>query len=155
MSTLRPELGDFSSIVCLKAVVIGVEDALGEKAAAISLIAAGRARGKALAEQIGLSGQSISLDQLAITLNKALGKEGTRLCAIDKIVQVDQAIRVYTRETICTSGEPMGSPRTCTYTLGAVQGALEQTLGKRLRGKHVESVLRGSTHDVLEFSVLG
>jgi hypothetical protein len=51
MSTLTipevlPELGDFSSIVCFKAVVVGIEDALGEKVAAIALIAAGRIRSK-------------------------------------------------------------------------------------------------------------
>ena len=38
---LRPTLGDFSSIVCFKSAVVGIEDALGEKAAAIALIAAG------------------------------------------------------------------------------------------------------------------
>ena len=45
--------------------------------------------------------------------------------------------------------------RKCTFTLGAVWGILEQVFGKRLRGKQVESVLRGGSHDVFEFSVLG
>jgi hypothetical protein len=52
----RSELGDFSSIVCFKAVITGMEDALGEKATAISLIAAGRTRGKKLAHELGLAG---------------------------------------------------------------------------------------------------
>ena len=53
MSTqIRSELGDFSSIVCFKAVITGMEEALGEKATAIALIAAGRARGKKLAESL-------------------------------------------------------------------------------------------------------
>lgn len=52
---LWTELGDFSSIVCFRAIVIGAEEALGEKAAAIALIAAGRARGKQVAEQLNLN----------------------------------------------------------------------------------------------------
>ena len=45
---LREKLGDFSSIVCFKAAITGMEEALGEKATAIALIAAGRSRGKNL-----------------------------------------------------------------------------------------------------------
>ncbi len=42
MNTMtRPQLGNFNSIVCFKSVITGMEDALGEKATAISLIAAG------------------------------------------------------------------------------------------------------------------
>ena len=36
--------------------------------------------------------------------------------------------------------------------MGAVWGAVEQLIGKRLRGTHTESVLRGGTHDVFEFT---
>ena len=50
----RLELGDFMSTICFKAVVVGLEEALGEKAAAIALIAAGRKRGKQLVEEIAL-----------------------------------------------------------------------------------------------------
>jgi hypothetical protein len=151
---LRPELGDFSSIVCFKAVVVGVEEALGEKAAAIALISAGRARGKQLAHQLGLTTESVSLAEATTRINAALGKEGTCLCIVDQIVEENDSIKVFCRETICSSGEAEGSSRTLTYTLGAIQGVLEQMTGRRLRGKQVESVLRGSTHDVLAFTVL-
>lgn len=43
---IRRTLGDYMSTVCFKAAITGLEEALGEKAAAISLIAAGRKRGK-------------------------------------------------------------------------------------------------------------
>jgi len=152
---MRNELGEFSSIVCFKAVVTGAEEALGEKAAAIALISAGRNRGRQLAEQIGVKGKSISHEDLVPLLQKALGKDGTRLCIVDKIDETDASIKVYCRETICSAGEPEGSPRKLTFTLGAIQGVLEQIQGKRLRGKQTESVLRGSSHDVVEFEIIG
>ena len=62
------------------------------------------------------------------------------------------AYRVFCRETICSAGEPQGSARTLSYTLGALQGVMEVATGKRLRGKQIESVLRGSSHDVAEFN---
>lgn len=148
---LRQELGDFSSIVCLKAVITGVEETLGAKATAIVLITAGRVRGKKLAEDLGLVGSSISLDEMAQKIRQALGKDGTRLCTIEKVVQNGDVIKVYILETVCSAGEAQGSSRNCTFTLGVVWGVLEQVTGKRLEGKHTESVLRGGSHDVLEF----
>ncbi len=148
---LRSTLGDFSSIVCFKSAITGMEDALGEKATAIALTAAGRSRGKHLAHELGLVGSNLSLDELTNKLSLALGKDGTRLCIIEKMIQDGDLIKVYTTETLCSAGENQGSQRKCTYTLGAVWGALEQTLGKRLQGKHTESVLRGGYHDVFEF----
>lgn len=147
----RRELGDYSSIICFKAMITGIEDTLGEKTAAITLTAAGRARGKKLAQDLGLTNSSISLDEAAQKMKQALGKDGTRLCKIDKIFQDGELIKVYTSETLCSADEVQGSSRTCTFTLGAVCGALEQLVGKRLEGKHTESVLRGSNYDVFEF----
>lgn len=154
---LRPTLGDFNSIVCFKAIVVGIEEALGEKAAAIALMAAGRQRGKNLAEQLSLANQSdhMALEEVVNKVSYVLGKDGTRLCIIDKVEIVDDTYKVYTKETVCSAGEPNGSSRQCTFTLGAIQGFLEAYLGKRLRGKHTESVLRGGTHDLLEYTVLG
>ena len=152
MTSWRSELGDFSSIVCLKAIITGMEDALGEKATAIALVAAGRARGRGLAESLGLTRQDdYSLERLTSLVANALGKEGTRLLVLDRIEQVGESFRAYTRETVCSAGEPEGSQRKCTFTLGALQGVLETVVGKRLRGQHVESVLRGASHDIFEY----
>jgi predicted hydrocarbon binding protein len=148
----REKLGEFSSIVCFKSVITGMEDALGEKATAISLIAAGRARGKKLAKSLGLSGTSTDLDKIAALLNEAVGQNGTRLTAVDKIAQEGELIKVYCSETICSAGEEMGSPRKCTFSMGAIWGALEEVTGAKLRGVHTESVLRGGTYDVFEFT---
>ena len=150
----RPTLGQFSSIVCFKSVITGMEEALGEKATAISLIAAGRARGKDLAKSLGLSGSNEDLAVIAAKLNEAVGANGTHLTAVDKIVKEGDLIKVYCSETVCSAGEPDGSPRKCTFTLGAVWGALTEVTGKKLRGIQTESVLRGGTHDVFEFTTV-
>jgi hypothetical protein len=148
---IRSELGDFSSF---KAVVTGIEEALGEKAATIALMAAGRVRGKQLAAELNIQ-PGLPFEQLTSLVQNALGPDGTRLCMVDKVEAIDsdteQVYRVYCRETICSSGEPQGSPRQLSYTQGALQGVLEIATGKRLRGTQIESVLRGSTHDVVEF----
>ena len=151
---IRQELGDFSSVVCFKALVTGIEEALGEKAANIALISAGRQRGKSLAASLGLSNKNPGWDQVTQLLQKALGPEGTRLCMIDKIIADGDTFQVSCRETICSSLEDEGSSRNLSYTLGAVQGAIEEITGKRLRGKQVESVLRGGDSDVIAFEML-
>jgi predicted hydrocarbon binding protein len=152
--TSRPTLGQFSSIVCFKSVITGMEEALGEKATAIALVAAGRERGKKLAKELGLSGSNADFNSIATQLNAAVGANGTHLTAVDKIVQEGDIIKVYCSETVCSAGEPQGSDRKCTFTLGAVWGAIAEITGKKLRGTHTESVLRGGTHDVFEFSVM-
>jgi hypothetical protein len=149
---LRPKLGDFNSIVCFKAAIVGMEDVLGEKATAIALTSAGRLRGKNVAQELGLSGSKLSLEDICYKVGHAIGTDGTRLCLIEKIVQDGETIKVYTSETFCSAGEPPGSQRQCTYTLGVVWGALESIFHKRFQGKHTESVLRGGTHDVFEFT---
>ncbi|MCB9744432.1 MAG: hypothetical protein H6740_17675 [Alphaproteobacteria bacterium] len=151
---LRPELGDFSSIVCFRAVVVGMEDALGDRAAAVALKAAGRARGHQLVQSLGLSGagKSTDLNEVCAALDNALGINGTRLCFIKGIEQDGEDVIVHTAETICSSDEPQGSSRECTYTLGAVHGAMEEVMGERYRGKQVGSVLRGQAYDSFRFT---
>jgi hypothetical protein len=151
---IRQELGDFSSIICFKALVVGIEEALGAKAAKIALITAGRQRGKSLAKSLGLSNQAADWAEVTQLLQNALGPDGTRLCLVNNILQDDETFKVYCQETICSALEKPGSDRNLGYTLGAIQGAIEEITGKRLRGKQIESVLRGSDHDVIEFSVL-
>lgn len=154
-NTLRNHLGDFNSIVCFRAVVTGIEDALGPRAAMIALISAGRARGKQLGKELGLSYATENLNEIAELMNSALGIQGTRLCIIDRIETAEEdRICVYCRETICSSGEALGSARNLSYTMGAVQGVLEELTGKRLRGKQIASVLRGSDYDVIELTPL-
>ena len=151
---LREKLGDFSSIVCFKAAITGMEEALGEKATAIALTAAGRSRGRNLAKDLGLSGTSLDWDVIADNMAFALGENGTKLLTIEIILEEGDVIKVFTSETLCSAGEPEGSSRKCSFTLGAVWGALEEITGKRLKGSHIESVVRGGNNDVFEFESL-
>lgn len=152
---LRQDLGDFCSIVCFKHVITGVEDVLGIDGAATVLIRAGVIRGEGVAKEAGLAGTNPPPETLAATLNKFIGREGTRLCEIESVSQMGDKLVVRSKETLCSAGEPAGSDRKCSYTLGAVQGFLEAVTGKKLHGKHEESVLRGGKADVFVFSEIG
>ncbi|MCA9489765.1 MAG: hypothetical protein KC621_07565 [Myxococcales bacterium] len=151
MSDLRPELGDFSSIVCFKAVVTGVEETLGKAAARVALVSAGRKRGVNLVGSLGLTGKGNDLDTACQMIAAALGSDGTRLCNVHSIRQEGDVIRVVVSDTVCMAGEADGSDRLCTFTLGAVQGALEALTGRKLKGNHTASRWRGAADDVFEF----
>ncbi len=151
MST-RPQLGDFSSIVCFKAVITGIEDTLGADGAAVVFIRAGRVRGHNLAGDLGLTGTNPPIDQVAAALDAAIGKDGTRLCAVDRAYMDGDDIVVETHDTVCSAGEATGSTRECTFTLGAIWGALEAVTGRTLLGRQTASVLRGGEFDTFVFS---
>ena len=131
---------------------VGLEEVMGEQGARANLILAGRIRGKNIAKSLGLSNTDKPLDEWSTMLQKAVGSEGTRLCKIDKVEQNDEVIRVYLSETVCSAGEPQGSPRKLTFTLGAVQGAVEEVTGKKLTGVQTGSVLRGQDFDIIDLT---
>lgn len=149
MNAVRPTLTDFSSIVCFRALVVGMEETLGKPAAAVALKAAGRKRGQALVEGLGLAGKAPPSEALAGALDAAIGRQGTRLCGVHKVERAGDEFRVYLNETICSADEAPGSSRELTFTFGAVHGAVEALYGMKLRGKQVGSVLRGDSHDIV------
>lgn len=151
-STLRPQLGDFSSIICFRACVKGIEQALGHRAAMVALRAAGRQRGRDLVASLGLTG-STDVQGAAAAMKAALGPDGTKLCIVERIDEDGEVFTVYLSETVCSAGEPQGADTELSFTYGAVQGALEALTGQRLRGKQVGSILRGQDHDILRFTV--
>ncbi len=147
----RDKLGQFTSTSSFRAVILGMADALGEKATAVSMIAAGRMHGKKLAVELGLKGTTQSLEDATKQIAQVLGEQGDRLCIIEKIVQEGDTIKVYTSETLCAVGGTEELPPTCTFTLGLVWGVLTELLNRKIKGTHTESVLRGSSYDVFEF----
>lgn len=152
LADARPQLGEFNSFVCFKAVIVGVEDTLGPDGAAVVFIRAGKVRGHNLVRELGLTGSRIPVEDLAGTLNAALGQDGTRLCVISNSYQNGDQIVVETQETVCSAGEEAGSDRKCTFTLGAVWGALEAIMGETYLGEQTGSVLRGGTSDQFSFT---
>jgi hypothetical protein len=63
--TVRKALGDLNSIVCFKAVVVGIEDTIGIQAAGVALKGAGRKRGKQLADSVSGASRLASSKQRA------------------------------------------------------------------------------------------
>lgn len=150
----RGELGDFTSITCFKALMTGLEDILGEEASRIVFVRAGRLRGQSLVEDWGVGHLSLTPEKMGHLLGAALGSSGTRLCEVVGVAEVGPQLVVNTRETICSSDEPQGSPRRCTFTLGAVWGALETLTGEKYQARQTQSVLAGEPYDQFTFTPL-
>lgn len=150
----RSELGEFSSVVCFKAVIVGVEDTLGTDGAAVVFTRAGKVRGRDLVASLGLTGSNVPVEELAGLLNQAIGRDGTRLAAVTKAYHEGENVVIETQDTVCSAGEAQGSDRKCTFTLGAVWGALEAVTGNMYLGEQTESVLRGGASDKFVFSPL-
>ncbi|WP_339095462.1 hypothetical protein ACINK0_01290 [Deinococcus sp. VB343] len=151
---IRSNLGDFSSVVCFKAVITGVEDTLGPDGAAVVFTRAGKVRGHALANELGVAGSNVPVEQMADLLNGAIGEQGTRLTGVKSVTKEGDSYIVDCFDTVCSAGEPQGSDRKCTFTLGAVWGALEAITGEIFIGEQTESVLRGGQYDRFVFSPL-
>jgi hypothetical protein len=115
------------------------------------MIAAGRTRGIDLAQKAGLAGKGGAPQELAAVLNSTIGEKGTRLCEVVSLSATADGFLVKVNETVCTSDEPPGSTRTCTYTLGAILGFLETVYGYPMRGAQVANTLTGSATDDLQF----
>lgn len=147
----REQLGAFSSAKCLGSLVRNVVKCGG----ASILMQAGVGRGKEIADELQLTQGTYPDEKIASMLDAALGRDGTRLCIVDKVKQSPDKITVWSRETACSYLEPEGSERECLFTMGAFVGVFQVITGKRLRAKQIESVLRGSDHDTFELQIMG
>lgn len=152
-TTLRKELGNFNSIICFRSIVTGLEKVMGTDAARGNLIRAGRFRGIEIVKSLGLSSTSAPISEWSNKVAEAIGKDGTRLCIVNKIEQNGEVYRVFLSDTICSADEPQGSNRKLSFTQGAIQGALEEATGHRLAGEQTGSVLRGDDYDIIEFKI--
>lgn len=150
----RGLLGDFTSVVCFKALMRGLEDILGEQASRIVFVRAGRLRGQQLVEDWGVGHLTLEPEKMAHLLEAALGKNGTRLCSVRELRLQDEQVVVNTQETICSAEEALGSSRRCTFTLGAVWGALETLTGQQYEATQTQSVLAGDPYDQFTFTPL-
>jgi hypothetical protein len=137
--TKRETLGEFISIKCFKALIVGMEDLLGAEGTAAALISAGRQRGQAVALETAQAGKNAPTESLASILNLCVGPKGTCLCQVTSVADTeDGGYYVKIKGAVGTAGESVNSPRSCSYTMGALMGFLESVSGKSLTGKHVE-----------------
>jgi len=150
-ASIRKDLGDFSSIICLKSIVIALEEIMGESAARGNLILAGRKRGRSIADNLSLSNTDKPMAEWSAMLREAIGKTGTRLCNIISIEEQNNIIQVLLSDTICSANEAPGSSRQLTFTLGVIQGAVEAITGRAFISVQTGSVLRGQDYDIIEF----
>jgi predicted hydrocarbon binding protein len=74
---------------------------------------------------------------------------------VEKVDEGEGKLRVHVREAVCSSGMPQGEPLICSYTLGAIWGAVEEVSGKRYQGKQVEFSTQGADHEVFELTEMG
>ncbi|TNE85253.1 MAG: hypothetical protein EP330_26360 [Deltaproteobacteria bacterium] len=149
----RDHLGGFVSIVCFKQALKGAEDALGA-AARVGLIAAGRARGNQLVTSLGLAGTITEPTDALPKLQAALGADGTRLCEVMTMELEGEDYRIKLRDAIETWGEDASSTQECSYTLGALQGALKTLTNRKWRGKHVVKAQTNGGVDEFLFQLL-
>lgn len=127
----RGALGDFTSIVCFQEAVRGLEDVLGPEGASVVLIRAGRLRGQSLVDDWGVGHLDLPIEKIGLLLDAALGHDGTRLCAVRGIAANPEMICVNVMETICAAGQRKDTELRCSFTLGAVWGALETLTGEQ------------------------
>ena len=150
--TLREDMTDFSSIICLKAIITGLEKIMGAQAARGNLIRAGIIRGREIAKKLGISQTDAPIEQWISLAREAVGRSGTRLCDIKNTEEENGTIRIFLKDTICSAGEELGSSRELSFTQGAIQGLAEEALGKRFVSKQIGSVLRGQEYDIVELT---
>ncbi len=153
-SNTRSNLGNYSSIICFRSIVTGLEKIMGKEAAKGNLIRAGKLRGAQVVTSLGLSKTEKPLKEWFSAIAEAIGKNGTRLCTLKKIDADNTRYITFLEDTICSANEKLGSDRQLSFTHGVIQGAIEEATGHRLSGKQTGSVLRGNDYDVLEFQII-
>ncbi|KYC44230.1 hypothetical protein WA1_02315 [Scytonema hofmannii PCC 7110] len=151
-NTLRPMLGDFVNVIDFKALLDGIEENMGKKAAAIIISTAGRAYGKKIATMLGATAETQDLTTVLKKLNKSLGMEGTRLCVIDEVTQQEGFIRVTIVEPLEMCGENANSERLCPFTLGILGGFIDQILQKRHQGRQIAVAEQAGLQTEFEFT---
>ncbi len=150
-ATLRPDLGDFMSLICFQYLRQVAEETAGRAL----IITAGRQRGHDLAEQLGLLGVSQDAAVLHERLDTALGIDGTRLCLIQSITVNDNGgYEVKIREGACAAGVTSSEPF-CAFTMGVFIGAISAMTGQRMLGKESECCASGAQACVYQIDPVG
>jgi predicted hydrocarbon binding protein len=145
---IRKELGDYMSTQCFHYLRMGAEDTAGRAL----IVAAGRQRGHSLKDAL----QNTDGSDAAITkaLDSLLGKEGTRLCLVEKVAKNSKGYTVEVRESACSSGLSTSEPN-CAFTMGVFLGALELIAKERMTVRETSCVACGAASCVYELESIG
>jgi predicted hydrocarbon binding protein len=73
---------------------------------------------------------------------------------VESLVEEGDHYKVSVQESVCSCGEDGSRKIDCYYTLGALQGFLNEVTGKNLHGKQTAWVTTGDAADVFEFDPL-
>jgi predicted hydrocarbon binding protein len=150
-ATLRPELGDFMSLICFQYLRQVAEETAGRAL----IITAGRQRGKDLAEQLGLLGTTQDAAMLREKLDQALGGDGTRLCLVQRVTpKADGGYEIRVAEGACAAGVTSSEPF-CAFTMGVFIGAISAMTGRRMLGKESQCCATGASTCVYQIDPVG
>jgi predicted hydrocarbon binding protein len=142
MTTIdRPTLGGFMSLTCFQYLRVGTE----EVADRAPIVASGRKRGYELAASVDAPGSIQNPAEIHRILADALGADGTRLCLVNSVTQVNPGrYEVRITEGACTAGQSANEP-VCAFTLGVFIGALSAFTGTPMRGRELECCACGAS----------
>ncbi len=141
---LRPQLGAYMSAECFRYLRQYAEETAGRGL----IVQAGKQRGFSLIDYL----KDLSADDLpkvTATLNKLLGKEGTRLCLVESITKTAKGYKVQISESACSTGMKTDTPN-CAYTMGVFVGVIEVVSKMRLVPTETECVACGGAHCTYE-----
>jgi predicted hydrocarbon binding protein len=108
------------------------------------IVQAGKQRGLSLDDHL----KGINPDDTAAittTLNKVLGKEGTRLCIVEEVSKTAAGYNIKISESACSTGMKTEEPN-CAFTMGVFVGAMEVISKKRFTVHESECVAVGDSH---------
>jgi predicted hydrocarbon binding protein len=144
----RPQLGSYMSVECFRYLRIYTEETAGRGL----IVQAGKQRGLSLEDYL----KGISADDTAAitaTLNKVLGKDGTRLCIVEDVSKTANGYTIKISESACSTGMKTSEPN-CAFTMGVFVGALEVIAKKRFTAIETECTAVAGDHCVYQLEEL-
>ncbi|HEX2914852.1 MAG TPA: 4-vinyl reductase [Chloroflexia bacterium] len=144
----RTVLGSYMSAECFRYLRLYGEETAGRG----FIVHAGKQRGLSLSDTLkGLSMENSA--EVVEMLNKVLGKDGTRLCIVEKCDKTGSGYRFTISESACSTGVKTDTPN-CAFTMGVFLGITELLTGKRHNVHETDCVATGHTYCIYEVETL-
>ncbi len=134
MSIVRPELDAYMSAECFRYLRQYAEETAGRGL----IVMAGKYRGLSLEDYLkGIDPHDTT--KITETLNRILGKDGTRLCIVDEVKQISTGYEIRVSESACSTGVKSSEPH-CAFTMGVFVGAMTAITKKQFAASELECV---------------